>query len=1743
MRKIFSVAVLALSTITAFAQLANWQPVAAGTNFPTNLVGQINGYARISQMKFHTTNPGKMYAITGEGGLFTTTDGGVNWVVAPGTDKLTGSCASVCIDYTNDQTLWVGTGDANYYTNGQGLYKSTDGGQNFTATTLTNCLVLHILQNPLNSSEYVAATNKGIYKSTNGGITWVAKTSTSIEFVDLVANPGNNSQTLFACTRENAPRFYKSIDYGNTWMQSTTGITAAATNITAGARIGVTPADTSVVYFEVIGGGGIIHKSNDGGITFTVKKAAGSPYITFYSDDPTSSTQGNYNNCIWIDNSNPAKIWLQSHNTWLSTDSGATWTMLTFWSTKVHTDMHQVQQSPYDNSKLYSCNDGGIWISSDGGNTWVPKCNGLYAYEIATNAGISSLTKKDFVSIGTQDNARLYGNESGWFTISGGDDYAKRQFDYNGNIYFDGTNRQLNHTGANVSYNLPTLNWTAFGFNRKNKDLGFMGTKDSIFRCTNLSATSPSWSSIAVFNPASLTVKDVHSCIADPNRLYVLLTNGNIMVSTNALSASPTFTSYTVPGTAGSTGSVIAMANNADIVYIAENTKVYRSQNGGVSWTDVTYNLPAVNHRRIVSEEYGGTEELVFVGTNNAVYYKKAGQNTWTNYSTNLPARRSPTEISLFDDSTGNARIRYATYGRAIWETPFTNLRTTQVNFTWDNANNICNAGNSVSFTDLSTGNITSWNWTFAGGTPSTSTQQNPVVSFSGTGSFLVTLTVSDGTTSLTKTGTVLVIGSVTAYTGCTVAANSNNANGFGIGIGRFSLGSIDNSTSSNDGPYNNYACTKSTQLELNTSYSITVKTGTFNNEGARVFIDYNSNGAFEPGESVATFAASTAGERSVTFTTPASGVTMNKALRLRVLSRFNAIPSATNACDVSTYGQAEDYTVYFKQVTPPSVSCSATNNTNCFTPNGTVTATASNVNYFWSNGATTASIGNLTAGSYTVTVTDILSGATNTCTATVTNIISNPSIPAITATASSICSGNSVALTISSGDLNGASGWQWYTGGCGGVNVGSGTSITVSPSATTTFFVRGEGGCITPGPCASITINVNNGPSSAVLSGSNLICTGGSTNLQVAITNGNSPFTVVHTGGTVSNYISGNSIAVSPLTTTTYTLLSVTDANGCTTAAISGNAVITVSPNTFTGTGNWTDNARWSCGAPPSPADQFQIGNNANAILNTNFTIGGTLNMLPGSKLDIAPGKTLSVSGTANFAGEAVTFLSTAAGYGSLGPVTGTINGGSNVTVERYIPNNGFRSWRLLSVPTFGSQTINGSWQENNAPGGNSTPGYGTQITGPGGANGLDAASSTSSMLKWNGTAWEGVNNTQRSISTLSPYNAFFVFVRGERTKGVTGTTTNSSPTTLRTKGSIYTGNQVISIPANSFTLVPNLYPSAIDFTLLTRAGVKDLFYIWDSKKQNGSSLGAYQTFSATNGYQCLISGGSYTFGEPNTTIESGQAFFVEGGTGAGTITLKEVAKINGTSGNMGLRPMMPDPLKRITTRLISNSAVVDANAVVFNLSYSNAVGSEDAAKYSNPGENLALWNNNRRFAIEGREPVTDGSIINFSMWNMNRQRYSLEILPENMLNDGLTAVLEDDYLKTSIPVSMSGATNIVFDIDNSAASAAENRFRLVFARQKAVSMVRDFKIAPNPVTDNTLNIQFINQPAGKYSIQLISSGGQLLKALTVSHAGGTDSKTMELPLGLARGQYEVKITAPDNSGTVIPVMNKPVN
>ncbi len=159
------------------------------------------------------------------------------------------------------------------------------------------------------------------------------------------------------------------------------------------------------------------------------------------------------------------------------------------------------------------------------------------------------------------------------------------------------------------------------------------------------------------------------------------------------------------------------------------------------------------------------------------------------------------------------------------------------------------------------------------------------------------------------------------------------------------------------------------------------------------------------------------------------------------------------------------------------------------------------------------------------------------------------------------ICGGSST-LTEIGGSLGVGASYRWYTGGCGGTFVGSGSSISVSPSSTTTYYVRAEGTCNNT-PCQQVTVNVSSSssaPSSASASPSS-ICNGGTTTLTQ---NGGSLGTGASylwysgaCGGTFAG--SGSSINVSPGSTTTYYVLASGTCN--TTACAPVNVTVNSAP------------------------------------------------------------------------------------------------------------------------------------------------------------------------------------------------------------------------------------------------------------------------------------------------------------------------------------------------------------------------------------------------------------------------------------------------------------------------------------------------------------------------------------------------------------------------------------------------------
>jgi Secretion system C-terminal sorting domain len=178
-----------------------------------------------------------------------------------------------------------------------------------------------------------------------------------------------------------------------------------------------------------------------------------------------------------------------------------------------------------------------------------------------------------------------------------------------------------------------------------------------------------------------------------------------------------------------------------------------------------------------------------------------------------------------------------------------------------------------------------------------------------------------------------------------------------------------------------------------------------------------------------------------------------------------------------------------------------------------------------------------------------------------------SPTVPTVAAT-SPICAGGSSTLTIT-GTLNSATAWHIYSGSCGGTLVGTTATSTfvVSPGATTTYFVRGEGGCVTPGSCGSTIVNVTNPPTAGTLSGTQNICVGLTTTFSSTQTGG--AWSTSNAATATVNSTTGVITGVSAGTATiTYT---VAGTGGCPNATAIRTVTVTAAPTagTLSGTQN----------------------------------------------------------------------------------------------------------------------------------------------------------------------------------------------------------------------------------------------------------------------------------------------------------------------------------------------------------------------------------------------------------------------------------------------------------------------------------------------------------------------------------------------------------------------------------------------
>ncbi len=314
------------------------------------------------------------------GGVWKTTDGGINWLCVSDGFLKTAAVGAIAASESDPNVVYVGTGETAIRGNvshGDGVYKSTDGGETWANVGLAPTRhISKIRIHPTNPDVvYVAAlghawganAERGVYRSTDGGGTWAHVLSQGPDSgaIDLTLDP-RNPRILYAAfwNGRRSPYslvsggegcgLHKSTDGGDSWTEITHN-PGLPEGIVGKIGVSVSPARSGRVYAIVEAQDGACFRSDDGGATWTrCSEQGGLRWRAWY-----------YNH-IFADATDPDTVYVMNGEAWKSTDGGKTFvTMPT-----PHGDNHELWIDPADNRRMINGNDGGACVSYNGGDAW-----------------------------------------------------------------------------------------------------------------------------------------------------------------------------------------------------------------------------------------------------------------------------------------------------------------------------------------------------------------------------------------------------------------------------------------------------------------------------------------------------------------------------------------------------------------------------------------------------------------------------------------------------------------------------------------------------------------------------------------------------------------------------------------------------------------------------------------------------------------------------------------------------------------------------------------------------------------------------------------------------------------------------------------------------------------------------------------------------------------------------------------------------------------------------------------------------------------------------------------------------------------------------------------------------------------------------------------------------------------------------------------------------------------------------
>jgi photosystem II stability/assembly factor-like uncharacterized protein len=671
------------STMRAFVNGGNWQIVAPTDGYYGD--GGSPGLGRVNVIAFHPTDPNTIYAGTPAGGLWRTTDLGVSWhPLTDGIPRL--GISGIAIDYNQPATIYILTGDGDGGdTFSVGVLKSTDNGQSWHPTGLSwpaDLLVLgyKLAIHPQDPSILLAATNGGLLRTDNYGVSWT--TVQNGAFVDIEFKP-DNPAVVYATTTDT---FYRSVNHGLTWTEMNTGLPINESRV----AISVTPANPNYIYYLAGPGGPTgsfkgLYRSVDSGSTWGVRSTM--PNIldgSLTGNDPCfdGCDQATYDLAIAVDPKDPEEVITGGVNVWRDESSGGSnMQLITHWQDfqafeYTHGDIHDLIFQ--DNNTLWCASDGGVYRSLDDGLTWtdmstVGVSNGLAItqfYRIADYPGDPNL-----IVGGTQDNGtnKWTGTDDIWHFASA--DGMDCMINYNNadTVYFCIQNGGLRKTtdGGITHYPIKPSStngaWvTPIAMDPVDPEIIYGGYLDTIWRSDN-GGVGGSWTPMV---PAMTGERYSRLCVAPSNRDVIYAATPLHLYRT--VNGGGSWTEIT--GTLGVDTTTIITGittdvNNASDVWVTiggydDGNKVYYSGNSGNTWTNISGTLPNVPVNNIAYDDYEVSDNSVYLATDIGVFYRNGSMTDWVPFRNGLPI----VPVRDIEVHVSAQKIRIGTFGRGIWE-------------------------------------------------------------------------------------------------------------------------------------------------------------------------------------------------------------------------------------------------------------------------------------------------------------------------------------------------------------------------------------------------------------------------------------------------------------------------------------------------------------------------------------------------------------------------------------------------------------------------------------------------------------------------------------------------------------------------------------------------------------------------------------------------------------------------------------------------------------------------------------------------------------------------------------------------------------------------------------------------------------------------------------------------------------------------------------------------------------------